>query len=292
MNLPCTTEDLKPQKGKMDLKSLLIKADLNDGQGEAIISEDNIFLTDKNVLPNCVLIEYVNQLVAAIQGYREKYQNMKPLRGLFVGVQEVDFINEVYSGDRIFIRGSVIQDIANIKFIKGIIEKENTKIAEIVTKIFEIENIEEFDRLIEKNQPISEKEINFNVKSPPEYLDSNIKRKFYSYIKNITVDKDSISLSFSCPSDFDPFDGHFYDNPILPGIMLIEIVDIALRLFYERATTIKSIKKMKIGGVITPYKKVNLNLKVNSVDSLCSFFAEFYEENGDEISRFNGTALI
>ncbi len=292
MLLPCATDDLKPQKGKMNFGEILIKSDLDDGRGSAVIKKDNIFLDDRNVLSNSVVIEYVNQLVAAIQGYREKYENKKPVKGLFVGVQEASFFEDVYCGDTINLRGHVIEDVANIKYIKGIIEKDTKKVAEIVTKIFEIEDPEEFKRLLDSNNYGDlKKEIIQNNQTPPSFLSSNIQRKFYSFIDNMFTGENKISFDFVCPEDFEPFDGHFYGNPVLPGVMLIEIANISLRIFYKREIKINSIKRMKIGGVILPYQKVTCRLEINNKASESTFLAEF-TENQREIARFGGSFKI
>ncbi|MEJ5285288.1 MAG: hypothetical protein WHS77_09610 [Brevinematales bacterium] len=290
MNLPCDTNDLKPQKGKMNLTDTLIKADLEDGQGKAIIREDNIFLDDNKILSNSVLIEYVNQLIAAIQGYREKYQNKKPLKGLFVGVQEANFYESVMCGDEIYLKGNVIEEIANIKYIKAIIEKNGKMVSEVTTKIFEVEDLKEIEQLAKNNEVEEPQKINSNISNPPYFLTSYLQRKFYSYINNLTIEKEIISFDFMCPKEFDPFDGHFENNPILPGIMLIEIANVALSLLLEKQITINSIKKMKIGGVITPYRKILCNVKLNSTNNN-SFSVEFSYENKKEISRFNGSFI-
>ncbi len=138
MSLPCQIRDLIPQKGKMGFDEILIKSKIEDGEGSAIINPDNIFLNYNKQLSNSVLIEYVNQLVAAIQGYNEKFHNKKTVKGLFVGVQEAEFYQTVNSGDLLTIKGFLSEEISQVKFIRGIIHRDGGKIAELVTKIYEV----------------------------------------------------------------------------------------------------------------------------------------------------------
>ncbi len=114
-------------------------------------------------------------------------------------------------------------------------------------------------------------------------------KKLYSYINGMEIGDDFISFKMAIPEDFEAFDGHFPENPILPGIMLLEIGNLALELFMEQAVVFKNIKKMKISGVVLPNQIISCNLKIDkSNDSLISFSASFKGENDREISRYSG----
>ena len=98
MNLPCSFLDLIPQKGKMGFEGTLLAIDEKTAKGQYREAR-NIFLNDRKELSNAALIEFVNQLSAAVQGYNEKFNGIKTFNGLFVGVQEAEFFKTVGSGD-------------------------------------------------------------------------------------------------------------------------------------------------------------------------------------------------
>jgi predicted hotdog family 3-hydroxylacyl-ACP dehydratase len=152
MCLPCSNVDLIPQKGKMSFEQILIKAKMDDSESTAIIKEDHISLDDNNQLSNIALIEYINQLMAAVHGYNEKYNNKITRKCLFVGLQEAEFFQPVYAGDCLTLKGFVTEEVAPVTFIQGIIFRDGGKIAQFVTKLYEVEDGSEFDLLTNNGQ--------------------------------------------------------------------------------------------------------------------------------------------
>lgn len=289
MSLPCSIGDLIPQKGKMSFEQRLIQAKKEDSQSTAIITDDNIFLGDNQDLSNIVLIEYVNQLVAAVQGYHRKHHQQPAQKGLFVGLQEAEFFRRVYLGDQLTFKAFVTEEVSQVTFIQGMIYRDQETIAQLVTKLYDLKDDMEFDKLIQHEQTIETK-IGFQAKhEPPVYLSSHMSRKLYSYLHDIKQDYDSITLDIACPVDFEAFDGHFPGNPILPGIILLEIGKLAAELLLNKPLAIRSIKKMKINGVVLPNQVVSCAMRVDKHNgSNLSFSAVLKERDEREISRFSG----
>lgn len=289
MSLPCSIADLIPQKGKMSFDQVLTKAKLDDSESTAIIKEDNIFLDDNHQLSNIVLIEYINQLTAAVKGYNGKNNKTAP-KGLFVGIQEAEFLQTVHLGDLLTLKGFVTEEVSQVTFIQGIIDRDGEKIAGLVTKLFDAKDESEFDLLTNHGQIPPEKNgIQLNHHQPPVYLASSMHRKLHTYLHDTEIGADFISFKIACPADFDAFGGHFPGNPILPGIILLEIGKLALELLMEKPVTIKCIKKMKISGTVLPNQVISCNVKIDrNSGSLLSFSAIFKAGEDREISRFNG----
>lgn len=290
VSLPCSITDLIPQKGKMGFDQTLIKAKLDDGESTAIINEDNIFLDDNHQLSNAVLIEYINQLTAAIKGNNRKNNNQTAQKGFFVGIQEAEFLQTVYLADLLTLKAFVTEEVAQVTFIQGIIERDGEKIAELVTKVYEVEDLSEFNLLTNNGQPFTEKnDVILNNNKPPAYLYSRMHRKLYTYLHDPKIGDDFISFNIACPRDFEAFDGHFPGNPILPGIVLLEISKLALELFMKKPVIFKNIKKMKISGVVFPGQVISCNIKIDrNGGPFLSFSAIFKERDGREISRSSG----
>lgn len=290
MSLPCSVRDLIPQKGKMGFEQTLVKIQPDNSESIATINRDNIFLDDNDQLSNIALIEYVNQLIAAVKGYNGKYHNGPELKGLFVGVQEANFFKTVRVGDSITLKGSVTEEIAQVTFVQGVIERDGERIAELVTKLYEVNGEAEFDSLIDKGRfrggsdrtPV-------NQGQPPVFLTSALSRKLYSYMYSMDIGVDFITFKIACPEEFDAFDGHFPGDPILPGIALLEIAKLALELLLKKPVELTYLKKMKISGSVLPDQEITCTVRVDSTTGpTVSFAADFSDGKEHEISRFTG----
>ncbi len=294
MSLPCPIRDLIPQKGKMGFDENLIKVESKNGEGSALIKEDNIFLNFNKELSNIALIEFVNQLAAAVQGYNEKSNNKKPVKGLFVGVQEAEFFQTVKSGDLLTLTGSVTEEVAQVTFLEGIIERDGERITRLITKLYEVSGLSEFESLMSRERhELEKKVVLLNKNEPPACLSSDMRRKLYSYMQGTEIGNDYISFKISCPEDFEAFDGHFPGNPLLPGIMLLEIGNLALEIFINSPFVINYIKKMKIAGIVFPGQAVSCNIKIDSRDeSKLAFSALLKGEDGREISHYSGFGKV
>jgi 3-hydroxymyristoyl/3-hydroxydecanoyl-(acyl carrier protein) dehydratases len=297
LSLPRPVYDLIPQEGKMGFEQTLIEAGINHGETTAIINENNIFLDDHRRLSNAVLIEYVNQLIAAVHGYNSQTNHLPMKKGLFVGLQEAEFHRTVSAGDLLTIHGVTMEEISQVNFVRGIITRDGVKVAELVTKLYEMPDGPEFRSLIHQGQSLKRADEIISNHQPPAFLASGMQRKLYGYLDHIQADENCISFTMACPSDFDAFNGHFPENPILPGVVLVEIADLALKLLFDKPAVIQSIKKMKIGGVVLPNQPVSCTVTIDKQCNPPFSYSAIYRvgatggTNGDrsrEISRFNG----
>ncbi len=290
MSLPCLIQDLIPQKGKMSFRQRLNKAEDDDSESIITISNDNIFLDDNKQLSNSVLIEFINQLNAAVSGYNYKYRNKPAQKGLFVGLQDAAFYKPAYFDNSLTLKTFITEEVAQVTFIKGIIYRDKEKLAELVTKIYKVADMAEFDLLIDPGNAVKGKSGFKSDQQPPSFLFSNLQRKLYTYLDDFKTGADFISFTIACPEDFEAFDGHFPGNPILPGIILLEIANLALQLFMKKPVFLKTIKKMKISSVVLPNQAISCIIKiVKDNDGFFSFSATFKDGAERDVSRFNGT---
>lgn len=291
MSLPCPVCDLIPQKGKMGFDQVLIKTRRDDSESTATIKRDNIFIDDDHQLSDLALIEYVNQLIAAVQGYNGAINGKPGQKGLFVGLQEAVFLHRVYQGDCLTIKGFTTEEVSQVTFVQGIIERDGAKIAELVTKLYEVKDGAEFDSLTDGSRIFQARvDTPINKDQPPVYLSSGMHRKLYTYVHSMDIGEDFISFKIACPDDFEGFDGHFPGNPILPGIILLEIAGLALRLITKKPVRIQSVRKMKISGVVLPNQVIDCAIKIDRENGLLvPFSATLKNEYGPEVSRFTGT---
>jgi 3-hydroxymyristoyl/3-hydroxydecanoyl-(acyl carrier protein) dehydratase len=288
LSLPCPVTNLIPQKGKMGFEQLLKATDGDAGQSFAMIKAGHLFLDDWGQLSNIALIEYVNQLVAAAQGYKELINAAPARKGLFVGLQEAQFLQPVRLGETITLQKTLVEEVTPVNFVQGIVERDGEQIATFVTKIYEIKDLAELNLA---GLPEPKKAVAFNATQPPSYLDSNLRRQLYAYLHELKSDEGEISFKLACPPDFTAFDGHFPEQPILPGIIMLEIAQLALEILLKQPVVLTTIKKMKINGVALPNQVISGTVKVDLSGSGAghSFTTVFQAEPGREVSRFNGS---
>jgi 3-hydroxymyristoyl/3-hydroxydecanoyl-(acyl carrier protein) dehydratase len=291
LSLPCPVTDLIPQKGKMGFDQILTMTNGDVGQSSATITADHLFLDDRQQLSNSALIEYVNQLVAAAQGYKEMITDAPVQKGLFVGLQEAEFWRSVHSGDTITVKKALAEEVAPVNFVQGEIERNGEPIATFVTKIYEVKDFTELnlaplpEALPERNAPAR------NDFQTPHYLSSKLRRQLYVYMHDLKLVADGIDFKIACPADFAAFDGHFPGDPLLPGIVLLEIAQAALEFVAQRPVVLKAIKKMKISGVVLPGQVISGTVKtgVSGIGSRPAFTAVFKAGPVREVSRFIGS---
>lgn len=291
MKLPCSSVGLIPQVGKMGLGVIINKIENEKGEGSAVIRNDNIFLTDDGVLSNSVLVEYVNQLVAAYEGYKDKMAGKEPPKGFFVGIQDAEFTGAVKAGDEIHVNETLQEKFQEVSFIFADIQVKGQSVAKLVTKIFEITDQFPADMNPANMGTAAPATSAINDGPAPESVSSSLRRKMFSYINGLEKTDETISFKIHYPAGFDAYDGHFPGNPILPGITMLETGVLAMELFANRPVELKKVNKMKISGAILPGQVVTCSMKIakNGGDQL-DFSATIVGENNRPVAKYNGQA--
>ncbi|MGE5528347.1 MAG: hypothetical protein ACM3X6_04295 [Patescibacteria group bacterium] len=289
MNLPCPVLALIPQQGKMGFDQLLLKTENDAGESQVVIQKDNFFLDDRGQLSNTALIEYVNQLNAAVSGYNDRHHGKPAKKGLFVGLQDAEFLRPVHVGDTLKIEAVKQEEVAQVNFVQGVIYRGAVKIAQVMTKLYEAKDPSEFDAIANPARILKSRTKGKRAQAPA-YIDSNLQRLLFEHSWGIAPAESTISLCFSLPEESAVFDGHFPGNPILPGVILLEIGMLAMGLIVKKTVRLQSIKKMKISSVVVPEQTVSVTAGIERLDGCpASFSAVLAAEDGREISRFQGS---
>ncbi len=93
-----------------------------------------------------------------------------------------------------------------------------------------------------------------------------MKEKLIYTILNFSCEKESINAEIKFDSSHNIFKGHFPGNPIVPGVIQVQIIkDLLEKGNRQRVITYKS-KNIKFLNFISPLK----NKKVDSVNQLSS----------------------
>ena len=82
--------------------------------------------------------------------------------------------------------------------------------------------------------------------------------KWYSILGLETSDDDKIILNTEVLPDSPWFDGHFPENPTLPGIAQLEMAIDAIRLVSKRNLSVTGFRKIRFKRVIRPGEKLKV----------------------------------
>jgi len=82
--------------------------------------------------------------------------------------------------------------------------------------------------------------------------------KWYSILGLETSDDDKIILNTEVLPDSPWFDGHFPENPTLPGIAQLEMAIDAIRLVSKRNLSVTGFRKVRFKRVIRPGEKLKV----------------------------------
>jgi len=92
------------------------------------------------------------------------------------------------------------------------------------------------------------------------------------------IQNQQITAQFCFSGDLDLFTGHFPGNPILPGIVQIEMVKFAVELAHGTLFWSRSIKKTKFARLIHPDIPIHLSIRLTPSDESLSVMATLKTE--------------
>ena len=83
-------------------------------------------------------------------------------------------------------------------------------------------------------------------------------------------ESDGISARFVFPNEFIGFQGHFKDNPVLPGVCKIQAVVVMYEKFYNKIFRLTSVKQAKYFLPVTCRQEITIQChsKLNSENSI------------------------
>ncbi|MCF8130711.1 MAG: hypothetical protein K9N10_19535 [Deltaproteobacteria bacterium] len=82
--------------------------------------------------------------------------------------------------------------------------------------------------------------------------------KWYSVLALEAHDSEEIILDAEVPADSPWFDGHFPEDPILPGIAQLEMAVDTIRLAHKRNISAAGFRKVRFKRVIRPGEKLKI----------------------------------
>ena len=109
---------------------------------------------------------------------------------------------------------------------------------------------------------------------------------FYTIDNRETLKEHSYSFDISINNKHSIFEGHFPDNPIMPGVCMMQITKDIVEELTDTKLFMKKCSNVKFMAIINPEINKNLNLKIDII----------HEENGDlkvkNITKFEETVAL
>lgn len=111
-----------------------------------------------------------------------------------------------------------------------------------------------------------------------------MKMKFYQDLQNAlltvsNVTNNEITAEYQFSNSNNVFLGHFQGNPILPGVMQIEMTKNAIEKSTKKSYRIQSIKKTKFSAEIKPEDKITIQIALDYSDDCLNIKAVLTKNN-------------
>ena len=93
--------------------------------------------------------------------------------------------------------------------------------------------------------------------------------KLFNIIEIVKSEQSDYCISFNCNQDHEIFKGHFPDEPILPGVCMVQFVRECIENAFNKKLQLKNSKTVKFIHIIDPRKedKLVLELKTNLTEN-------------------------
>lgn len=108
-------------------------------------------------------------------------------------------------------------------------------------------------------------------------------------IKSFKIDELNIKASIFINKDNEIFKGHFPDNPVMPGVCMIQIIKELSEKLLETKLFMQKAANIKFMALIAPDKTPTLDLEINITESNDIFKIRNTTSFGDTIAlKFSG----
>ena len=89
----------------------------------------------------------------------------------------------------------------------------------------------------------------------------------YSIKKSEMIDDFNFNIQIELNSKHEIFDGHFPNNPIMPGVCMIQIIKELTELFTSQKLFLSKVSNVKFMAIINPFTHSILDLNLNIMNN-------------------------
>ncbi len=282
MNLPIEAYKLIPHRGQMCLIDELTAYSSEEGVAQASIGAQHLFLLSNKKLDSVVLTELIAQTAAAHSGFKALSAEGTPMFGFLVGLKDLQVYGSARQGERLTIRIHRDFQMEQVTFLNGKVFCGEKLLAEGVLKLYELPA----NQIQTQKAPSTQNEMQpfsgWSTKQQTIIAASALNREILRYCSTFQTAENETTASFTFGESFTGFNGHFPDNPIVPGVLLLKTAKLIAELTGEQEQCLRAIHTAKFAKTVSPGEAVrflvqpkenNIKVQVKAPDALCAKFS-------------------
>lgn len=89
-----------------------------------------------------------------------------------------------------------------------------------------------------------------------------LRNDFYTILSKNAINENSFSATISINEKHDIFNGHFPQNPVVPGVCMLQMVKDLLEDELQKTIQLKNIGNVKFTAVVNPTQNPALDIKI------------------------------
>ncbi len=282
-SLPSKAANLIPHRRGMKLIDQLTSYSEDDATATLEVQPDNLFLNKRQQLDNVVLVELLAQTAAAHSGYKALSGLGDPMFGFLVGIKDFKVFGSAQMGNQLTL--SIHRDfqMKNVSFLVGKVHCEKELLAEGILKLWEIPATEsgtsQSPIIPEKLEPFGQ----YSEDQSELIKLSTLNRDIIQHCISFESDTESgvAEADFCYSENFIGFEGHFPDNPIVPGVLMLKTGLLLAELAIGQKLRLRNIHTAKFAKTVLPNERIRYTLsisenkikvQVKSKETLCAKF--------------------
>lgn len=119
-------------------------------------------------------------------------------------------------------------------------------------------------------------------------------KDFYTVISKNEINENDIHVTIQLHKEHAIFEGHFPDNPVTPGVCMIQIIKEVVQDHFDCTLFLHKISNIKFTALINPYINSELLLEISTtkVDNLLKVKNISKFTDGTIALKCNGTFIL
>jgi len=90
-----------------------------------------------------------------------------------------------------------------------------------------------------------------------------LRNDFYTIISTNNINENSFSTAVSINENHDIFNGHFPQNPVVPGVCMLQMVKDLMEDKLQKPIQLQSIGNVKFTAIVNPTQNPELDIKIS-----------------------------
>lgn len=280
-HLPAEAKQLIPHRGLMKLIDRLELYEPDDGRAVAVVKSDNLFLDRDGALDETVLVELLAQTAAAHSGYKALKSEGDAMAGFLVGVKDFRLYGRAKLNDELQLIIHRDFQMEQVTFLSGRVACRGQELASGVLKLWEMEQEKiTVPGSLSGNTKREAAVLNWDSSQQEIMHQAELNQELLRYCQ--TYNPNIGQADFVFDTNFKGFDGHFPDNPIVPGVLLLKTGHLLASLQQKKQLSLMAVKTAKFARTVLPGETIRFSWEIagdrlktvaRSGDNLCAKFS-------------------